>query len=70
MIIKKVLESLKLVNNESFNDLLNICQTLMEMGIPASQIVFLNFENFELRKFLNDLDGLYEHIIGILDLSF
>lgn len=44
-------------------------QTLLEMGIPASQIVFLNFEDFELRKFLNDLDGLYEHIIGTLDLS-
>ncbi|SJN27883.1 hypothetical protein FM107_05470 [Sphingobacterium sp. JB170] len=41
----------------------------MEMGIPASQIVFLNFEDFELRKFFNDLDGLYEHIIGTLDLS-
>lgn len=44
-------------------------QTLMEMGIPASQIVFLNFEDFELRKFLNDLDGLYEHIIRNLDVS-
>ncbi|RZF58916.1 ATP-binding protein [Sphingobacterium corticibacterium] len=42
-------------------------QTLVEMGVPASQIVFLNFEDFELRKFLNDLDGLYEHIIGTLD---
>lgn len=39
------------------------------MGVPASQIVFLNFEDFELRKFLNDLDGLYAHIIGNLDLS-
>ncbi|WP_367211031.1 ATP-binding protein [Sphingobacterium sp. R2] len=44
-------------------------QTLVEMGVPASQIVFLNFEDFELRKFLNDLDGLYAHIIGNLDLS-
>ncbi len=44
-------------------------QTLVEMGVPASQIVFLNFEDFELHKFLNDLDGLYAHIIGNLDLS-
>lgn len=44
-------------------------QTLVEMGVPASQIVFLNFEEFELRKFLNDLDSLYAHIIGNLDLS-
>ncbi len=44
-------------------------QTLVEMGVPASQIVFLNFEDFELHKFLNDLDGLYTHIIGNLDLS-
>lgn len=44
-------------------------QTLVEMGISASQIVFLNFEDFELRKFLNDLDGLYEYIIGNIDIS-
>lgn len=44
-------------------------QTLLQMGIPARQIVFLNFEDFELRKFLNDLDALYAHIIGQLDLS-
>lgn len=44
-------------------------QTLLQMGIQAKQIVFLNFEDFELRKFLNDLDALYAHIIGQLDLS-
>ena len=44
-------------------------QTLLEMGVPAQQIVFLNFEDFELRKYLNDLDGLYAHIIEHLDLS-
>lgn len=44
-------------------------QTLLQMGVPANQIVFLNFEDFELRKFLNDLDALYAYIIGALDLS-
>ncbi len=44
-------------------------KTLMEMGVKAKQIVFLNFEDFELRKFLNDLDALYAHIIRTLDLS-
>jgi hypothetical protein len=44
-------------------------QTLLEMGVHPNQIVFLNFEDFELRKFLNDLDALYEHIIGQFDLS-
>lgn len=44
-------------------------QTLLKMGIKANQIVFLNFENFELRKFLTDLDALYAHIIGQLDLT-
>jgi hypothetical protein len=44
-------------------------QTLLQMGVQARQIVFLNFEDFELRKFLNDLDALYVHIIGQLDLS-
>jgi len=44
-------------------------KTLMEMGVNAKQIVLLNFEDFELRKFLNDLDALYAHIIGTLDLS-
>ncbi len=44
-------------------------QTLLQMGVQAKQIVFLNFEEFELRKFLNDLDALYQHIISRLDLS-
>jgi predicted AAA+ superfamily ATPase len=42
---------------------------LINLGVEPSQIVSLNFEEFELRKFLNDLDGLYAHIIGQLDLS-
>lgn len=44
-------------------------QVLLDMGIGEEQIVFLNFEDFELRKYLNDLDALYEHIISQLDLS-
>jgi hypothetical protein len=44
-------------------------QTLLKMNVEANQIVFLNFENFELLKFINDLDGLYTYIIGQLDLS-
>ncbi|MBS4056388.1 MAG: ATP-binding protein [Bacteroidales bacterium] len=44
-------------------------QKLLQMGVQAEQIVFLNFEDFELRKFLNDLDALYAHIIRALDLS-
>lgn len=44
-------------------------ETLLQMGVQARQIVFLNFEDFELRKFLNDLDALYAHIISQLDLS-
>jgi predicted AAA+ superfamily ATPase len=42
---------------------------LIHLGIDASQIVFLNFEDFELRKYLNDLDALYEFITNQLDLS-
>jgi hypothetical protein len=44
-------------------------ETLLQMGVQAKQIVFLNFEDFELRKFLNDLVALYAHIINQLDLS-
>ncbi len=44
-------------------------QSLLQMNVPASQIVFLNFEDFELRRFLNDLDALYARIIGQLDLT-
>lgn len=41
---------------------------LIKLGVAEEQIVFLNFEEFELRKFLNDLDSLYYHIINQLDL--
>jgi hypothetical protein len=44
-------------------------QTLLQMGVKDKQIVFLNFEEFELSKFFNDLDSLYVHIISQLDLS-
>lgn len=44
-------------------------QVLLKMGVQAEQIVFLNFEDFELRKFLFDLDALYIYIISRLDLS-
>ncbi len=44
-------------------------QTLLQMKVQTKQIVFLNFEDFELRKFLNDLDALYVHITSQLDLS-
>jgi predicted AAA+ superfamily ATPase len=42
---------------------------LIASGVPAKQIVFLNFEDFELRKFIDDLDGLYKHIMDSLDLT-
>ena len=45
------------------------CEHLLKQGVKRKQIVFLNFEDFELRKFLSDLDALYSHIIGQLDLS-
>lgn len=44
-------------------------QKLIETGVESDQIVSLNFEEFELRKYLTDLDALYAHIIGQLDLS-
>lgn len=44
-------------------------EQLMKQGTKAEQIVFLNFESFEYRKFLNDLDALYSYIIDQLDLS-
>lgn len=44
-------------------------QVLLKMGVQAEQIVFLNFEDFELRRFLFDLDALYIYIISRLDLS-
>jgi len=42
---------------------------LLENGVTSSQIVFLNFEDFENHKWLNDLEGLYYHIVNQLDLS-
>lgn len=42
---------------------------LQKIGVKPTQIVSLNFEEFELRKFLNNLEGLYTHIIGQLDLT-
>ncbi len=44
-------------------------QELIKSGIKAKQIVSLNFEEMELRRFLNDIDILYEHIINEIDLS-
>jgi predicted AAA+ superfamily ATPase len=42
---------------------------LINLGVNHTQIVFLNFEDFELRKYLNDLDALYEFIVSQLDLT-
>lgn len=42
---------------------------LLTMGVAPSQMISLNFEEMELRKFLNDLDGLYANIIAQFDLS-
>jgi len=38
-------------------------------GVKENQIVFLNFEDYENRKYLTDLDALYYDIIGQLDTS-
>jgi predicted AAA+ superfamily ATPase len=42
---------------------------LIADGISTNQIVFLNFEDFENRKWLEDFEGLYYHIVNQLDLS-
>jgi predicted AAA+ superfamily ATPase len=42
---------------------------LIRGGIDGSQTLLMNFEDFENRKFLNDIDGLYNYIMGKLDLS-
>lgn len=42
---------------------------LQNMGVKPRQIVSLNFEEFELRRYLTDLDSLYSLIIDQLDLS-
>jgi predicted AAA+ superfamily ATPase len=38
-------------------------------NISENQIVFMNFETLENRKWLDDFEGLYYHIINQLDLS-
>jgi len=38
-------------------------------GVSENQTVFMNFEDFENRRFLNDIDSLYYHIVHQLDLS-
>jgi predicted AAA+ superfamily ATPase len=42
---------------------------LLADGVKENQIVFLNFEEYENRKYLNDLDALYYHIVGQLKTS-
>lgn len=42
---------------------------LKKIGVKKSQIVSLNFEEMELRKFLNNIDELYTFIISQLNLS-
>ncbi|MDR1173054.1 MAG: ATP-binding protein [Bacteroidales bacterium] len=42
---------------------------LIADGVHENQIVFLNFEDFENRKWLNDFEGLYYHITDRLYLS-
>ncbi|MCL2131306.1 MAG: ATP-binding protein [Lentimicrobiaceae bacterium] len=42
---------------------------LISDSVGATQMVFLNFEDFENRKWLNDFEGLYYHIVNQLDLS-
>jgi len=42
---------------------------LISDGVTGNQIVFLNFEDFENHKWLNDFEGLYYHIVNQLDLS-
>jgi predicted AAA+ superfamily ATPase len=42
---------------------------LQKLGVQQDQMVFLNFEEFELNKFLNDLEGLYAYILEELNLK-
>jgi predicted AAA+ superfamily ATPase len=42
---------------------------LLTDGVTENQIVFLNFEDFENRKWYDDFEGLYYYIINQLDLS-
>ncbi len=45
------------------------CDYLKKQGIKDKQIVFINFEDFESEKWLNDVSGLYYHIYNQLDTS-
>jgi predicted AAA+ superfamily ATPase len=42
---------------------------LLNQGVQPNQMVSLNFEEFELRKYINDLDALYAYILEQIDLS-
>src|SRR5690606_31931037 len=42
---------------------------LKSHGVKDRQIVFMNFEDFENEKWLNDVSGLYFHIFNQLDNS-
>jgi len=42
---------------------------LRENGVPETQIVSLNFEEFENQRFLDDFDGLCRHIVQRINLS-
>ena len=42
---------------------------LIRGGVDGERTLIMNFEEFENRKFLNDIDGLYNYIMGKLDLS-
>jgi predicted AAA+ superfamily ATPase len=42
---------------------------LQKQGVKKQQIVSMNFEEIELRTFLDDIDKLYKYIIDQLDLS-
>jgi predicted AAA+ superfamily ATPase len=79
----RYLDALKSLKNKNFIKILTGVRrcgksTVMQMfrdylianGIKSSQIVFLNFEDFENHKWLNNLEDLYYHIVNQLDLSY
>jgi len=45
------------------------CDYLIANNVRDNQIVFMNFETLENRKWLSDFEGLYYHIVNQLDLS-
>ena len=47
----------------------HFCDYLKTQGVEEKQIVFMNFEDFENNKWLNDVNGLYYHIFNQLDIS-